>query len=395
MIAGVGIEKVLRRKSGRRLSEPVPSFYTQKVFKEVTGTGMLPLVKQFAEDEWVWGAGGVSGASWPKLTAQVTELYERDYTSAWDALLNDLEIVPFSTVQQYADALGILVGPTTSPLRGILKTVVDNTSLVAPPPRSTAALSLVGTEITEGAKDLFNDGSEEVTGTSSVPPGTVITQHFQPIHRSWPEHRAPIDAVLEQIRKIREQLLKLGPQVGGANPLKALADPAVARPPARAAARRGKPAAAGQHPGRPDCSERRRAVSARTRPESSRSCIRKRSWRSAARGSRAAIRSATAADMPLSDFGEVFGTAVCTTSSSPTTSRSWSTRRSVRGPGVPSPWRRQPACWLQFERAERIRQMFFSPGSKTPELDFDLRLSNLDAAGDAVLRRHRRPAVST
>ena len=29
VIAGVGIEKVLRRKSGRRLSEPVPAFYTQ------------------------------------------------------------------------------------------------------------------------------------------------------------------------------------------------------------------------------------------------------------------------------------------------------------------------------------------------------------------------------
>jgi type VI secretion system protein ImpL len=34
----------------------------------------------------------------------------------------------------------------------------------------------------------------------------------------------------------------------------------------------------------------------------------------------------------------------------------------------------------QFERAERIRQMFFSPGSKMPELAFTVRLSNLDAA---------------
>ena len=94
---------------------------------------MLPLVKQFADEEWVWGTGGgLSVASWPKLTAQVTDLYERDYNNAWDALLNDLEIVPFSTVEQYADALGILVGPT-SPLRGMLKIVVDNTSLVAPP----------------------------------------------------------------------------------------------------------------------------------------------------------------------------------------------------------------------------------------------------------------------
>ena len=36
---------------------------------------------------------------------------------------------------------------------------------------------------------------------------------------------APIDNIFEQTRKIRDQLLKLGPQVGGANPLHALSDP--------------------------------------------------------------------------------------------------------------------------------------------------------------------------
>ena len=100
VIAGAGIEKVLRRKSGRKLSEPVPAFYTKQVFNDATGTGMAPLVKQFAEETWVWGPGAMSAASWPKLTSQVTELYERDYNRYWDELLNDLEIVQFSTVQQ-------------------------------------------------------------------------------------------------------------------------------------------------------------------------------------------------------------------------------------------------------------------------------------------------------
>jgi type VI secretion system protein ImpL len=34
----------------------------------------------------------------------------------------------------------------------------------------------------------------------------------------------------------------------------------------------------------------------------------------------------------------------------------------------------------QFEKAERIRQMFFTPGAKNPELNFIVRTSNLDAA---------------
>ena len=111
VVAGVGIEKVLRRKSGRRLSEPVPSLYTQKVFKEVTGRRHAPAGQAVRRRTTGSGAPAASSvANWPKLTAQVTELYERDYNNAWDALLNDLEIVPFSTVQQYAEALGISSG---------------------------------------------------------------------------------------------------------------------------------------------------------------------------------------------------------------------------------------------------------------------------------------------
>jgi type VI secretion system protein ImpL len=34
----------------------------------------------------------------------------------------------------------------------------------------------------------------------------------------------------------------------------------------------------------------------------------------------------------------------------------------------------------QFERVERIRQAFFTPGSKSPELRFSIRLSNVDAS---------------
>ncbi len=59
--AGVGVEQVFRRKSGVSLSEPMPSLYGTAVFQEVTGQGRAELVKQLAEDDWVWGEGGVSG----------------------------------------------------------------------------------------------------------------------------------------------------------------------------------------------------------------------------------------------------------------------------------------------------------------------------------------------
>ena len=83
----------------------------------------------------------------------------------------------------------------------------------------------MGAKIKKGADDAFYSAQKKISGTSGLAPGTVITQHFQPIHRYMAGAPAPIDATFEQIRKIRDQLVTLGPQVGGTNPLKALADP--------------------------------------------------------------------------------------------------------------------------------------------------------------------------
>src|SRR5262249_7995125 len=81
----IGTDKVLRRRSGRPLSQPVPAIYTQKVFKESTGAGILPFVKAFAEEEWVWGSGGVAGAAGlTTLGSQASDIYERDYATYWD-----------------------------------------------------------------------------------------------------------------------------------------------------------------------------------------------------------------------------------------------------------------------------------------------------------------------
>ena len=85
-------------------------------------------------------------------------------------------------------------------------------------------------------------------------------------------------------------------------------------------------------------------------------------------------------EMTLKISATSLDTAGCSTSSLPThidklvdtSQRPWTWRpESVTPP---------PAMLAQFERAERIRQMFFSTGSKSPEVGFMLRLSNLDAA---------------
>ena len=376
VIAGVGIEKVLRRRSGVRLSEPVPPVYTKKVFNELTGGEMLPIVKRFSDDAWVWGTGTLAVGNWDTLTAQVTDVYERDYNSYWEDLLKDLEIVRFSTVQQYVDALTVLASPTSSPLRGILKTVVDNTTLVTSAEGAAAGPQPgIVDRLREGGRNIINKGRTTLFG--GVVPGTLVTQRFTPIHRIMAGTPAPFDGVIEQIRKLRDQLQKLGPQVGGQSPLEAMKDPSV-RDLANALA-----TDAGNLPPPVDglikalVSETTRAVG-----EAGFTDLSKKYQSEVLPRCHQLVGDhypfGTGSEMPMVTFGEVFGYGglydkFFAERVEPLVDRTQSNLVWRPGMGAPS-----PGMLAQFERVERLRQMFFNPGSKTPELNFAVRVSNVD-----------------
>jgi type VI secretion system protein ImpL len=339
---------------------------------------MAPLVKQFAEETWVWGPGAMSAASWPKLTSQVTELYERDYNRYWDELLNDLEIVQFSTVQQYSDELTILVGPV-SPLRGLLKTVVDQTLLVTAAADTTAGgLSGIGAKLKKSADDAFYSAQKKISGTSGLAPGTVITQHFEPIHRYMAGAPAPIDATFEQIRKIRDQLVTLGPQVGGTNPLKALADPVLRD--LRQALRQD--AVNLPSPVNTLVGQMAQNVVGSISSDATRELEKLYSEEvvSECRGRvEGRYPFGDGGDISLVDFAAVFGPGGLydkffserLDKLVDTSQRPWTWR--------PDSVASSPGMLAQFERVGRIREMFFAPGSKSPELEFRVRLSKLDA----------------
>jgi len=372
-VAGLGIEKVLRRRSGRPLSEPVPAIYTQNVFKDVTGPNMLKFVQQFAQEEWVWGTGGVAGAAnSSRLGPDVTDVYERDYADWWAGFLNDLEIVPFTSVQQYADALGILTGPT-SPLKGVLKVAADNTSLVG----STADPSKqsITERFSNATRDAFQRAQQAVTG--GAPPGTIVMKRFEPLQRLMAGTPPPFDAVLEQVKKIREGVSRVATQLGGTAPLTAITDPGVNdlwRSVEQDAANLPEPA---------DRLVREivRNAGERVRAEATLELDKLYEGQVVSRckvliDGRYPFGSGK--EIPLADFGEVFGYGglydkffterldkVVDTTQTPWTWRS-------------APLSTSAQLLPQFQRAERIRRMFFAGGSKNPELNFTLTLSSLD-----------------
>jgi type VI secretion system protein ImpL len=380
LAAGIGADRVLRRRSGVPLSQPVLSLYTPAVFREVTGRGTAEIVRQFAADQWVWGDAGVPPVSSTKLAADVVDVYEKDYIAAWDRIVKDIEPMPLGSLANTKDALAILAAPT-SPLRGLLKTIDEHTFLVKPPEATEQEKGLK-----VRLKDVFRSGKEAL-GLAVVPAGTQITTHFNAIHQlvNGEPGSAPIDGVLEKVRQIQQKLAPVGNAVGNTDPLDAatvnsigelvtsLKRDATALPPSVAAVvtavANGTAAVT------------RKGVSGTLHNRYGQNVLRECA---AITGDRYPFVAGSSADVPLADFGRLFGyggvfDTFFKEELEPlvdTTRTPWVWRTDASGASVgPS-----MAMLRQFETAQRIRETFFRPGSQDPELRFRVTPSDLDAS---------------
>jgi len=379
VVGGVAADQVFRRKSGASMAEPVPALYSRPVFNEVTGKDLGELVRRFSDDRWVWGDRGPDTGDRGKLGAELTAIYERDYVSAWDGILDDLQLVSFSNMAQTTTALGLLAGPT-SPLRGILQIVVDNTTLIRSPDPSTTTgkVAAAGKSVTDRLSKLFPPA---ITGGPGVQPGTVVTAHFQPVHliMAGDPGMAPIDQVLAKIGQIHQQLQTLGPDVGRADPLEALSSPALrgvlqalrqdaaTLPPAVEALI----AQIGQNAEGSVVTDATRDLDNRYQQQVLSECV-------AMVEGRYPFVPTSSQDVQLSDFGRLFGhggifdtffTANLATLVD-TSQSSWTWR-----PGATSSSR---DMLRQVEAAHRIREAFFPAGSNAPDVRFTAMLENLD-----------------
>jgi type VI secretion system protein ImpL len=383
LAAGVGADRVLRRKSGLPLSQPVRSMYTAAVFKELTSRGTDEIVRRFTADAWVWGPDGPPETNRTTLLRDVNDAYERDYISVWDRLLNDIDHVPLSTLASTKEALAILAGPT-SPLRGFLRIVDEQTYIVPPAEPAKAPTGLRGT-----LEGIFESGREGA-GVAPATPGAQITAHFARIHQlvSGDVGSAPIDQLLQKLRDVQQRLDPIGPDVGGENPaaaatVRGLGDvvnsirrDAAALPPEAGAITAVVTQVADRALGVVRDAGRGTLTSSYDQ-DVLRECREVVS-------NRYPFVAGSATDVPLADFGRLFGYGgVYDTFFKnrleelvDTTRPTWAWRSDASGAAVGG----TVAMLRQFEAAHRIRRMFFRLGSTTPEVPFTATPLELDQA---------------
>jgi type VI secretion system protein ImpL len=388
--SGLMAERVLRRRSGASLSDPVPAIYTRDVFKEVAGLGTAELIKQFAEDSWVLGDEGLSLQDSTRLAFDVIQVYEQDYIRAWDAVLADVQVAPFQNAAQAAEMLGVLSGPT-SPLRGFLTTVATQTNLTGEgeQPAAEAKAPAAATAAVDRLSKLFDRGKEAAGIAPAGKPGALVTAHFEPIRRlvAGPPGSAPIDPILAKFGQMQQQLNAVGSGLGETSPLEALAQsgrgdlvkslqqdarqlPAPIGAMVAQIGGRSDTLVVGQARGELDSRYRQQVVPQCTEIVSGRYPFLKSS----------------AVDVPLADFGRLFGyggvfdtffnenlAVLVDTSTSP-----WRTKPGAAGIAG------SPAMLQQFELARRIRDTWFEPGGKVPQVRFTIVPTYLDAGADRM-----------
>lgn len=376
---GLGGTSAFVRRSGTPLSEPIPALYTRKVFDEVATTGKYEVAKDFIGESWVLGPGVASAADLPKLADGMMQLYEDDYIRYWDTLLADIQPRPATSPQQLSDMMALLSG-ATSPLKRFLVIAADNTNLLKPASKVAQAASVKAAIATKLA------ALEQTFGSTPAAqrPGTRVTQHFAAIQKlvEGPPGGAPIDQTLHAIAQIQQQLAGIGGGLGDTNALSAVASQAQASAleQLRVAALQLPPPVSGIVA---QIGSKGEAVA---KAEAGQELARRYATDVAAQcreliSGRYPFAPGSQSDVAVADFARLFGPGGVFDSFfqqhlSPlvdTSTRPWRWRQGAGGIGSQSLLR-------EFETVDRIRQVYFPPGSQLPSAHFTATPEYLDAA---------------
>ena len=374
---------VFRRQSGASLSEPIPALYTQPVFAEEVSKGIEQAVKQFTQDDWVFGAGKIDAIQQARLSQQVLALYQADYIKTWDSLLNDLQLQPINNIQDASATAAKLSGPS-SPLKALLSLVRDNThDLLRAPPATDA----------DKAEDALKKAAEKKASQSalmraiasagggaandnSAKPGDAISAHFDALNKltDGAPGATPIDHTLSVIDQLSKTLLTMtdfSSAAGQPNPQLLMAQQEAAQLPppvsgwvnaltgkSQALVATGTTGALGdafQQAAGKDCADFTRG--------------------------RYPFTPTSSSDIPLQNFGELFGYGGRFDSFYKQTldklvDASGATWKWKTGPGAVAG---SPGMLAQAQAADAIKQMYFRNNGSMPEVDFTLMAPSLDA----------------
>jgi type VI secretion system protein ImpL len=390
--------RVFTRASGKKLSDGVPGFFTVDGFHKVLLPALSSATREVATESWVMGQKvptNLDAAQQAELQNNVVKQYLDDYAKAWDALIQDLEIVALRSLPQAAQDLYVLASPQ-SPMKVLLTDIARQVTLSEPPKPSAAEAAAeavakakgaaAAPAAARGAAALSSVLGGQLGAAPALPPGHEIDERYKPLRDLVATSGgAPIEQVLKLLNDLQQQLAKMNAAGVGAPVAPIGNDPSLAL---RAESQRQPQPLGRWLAAMAESSTALRGGGARQQVAAAYNgsggpaalCP-------LAVNGRFPFVPGSSLETPLDDFAKLFAPGglidgFFNTQLRPyvdTTGKVWKPQ-SVDG--VPAPV--SQADLVQFQRAAIIRDLFFAPGSTTIAVRFDIMPVDLDPGASQV-----------
>jgi type VI secretion system protein ImpL len=205
---GADVSGVLVRASGEPLTRGIPGTHTIAGYRKFLGL-MDDATAETVRDNWILDRNEGDVANPAQMAASVRQLYFEDYIRQWDQLLGDVRVAPFSTLDQAARISTSLSGED-SPLRKFLQAAARETTLETAPASAGgtagAAVDAAKGKINAAKKKLesvFGGAASEPASVTTAP-GNAVDQHFDALHKlvgaPGAGQRTPLDQALSTLK---------------------------------------------------------------------------------------------------------------------------------------------------------------------------------------------------
>ncbi|NWB29683.1 type VI secretion system membrane subunit TssM [Pseudomonas gingeri] len=201
---GRDVSPVFKRQSGAPLSRGVSGVYSIAGYR-LLASKSAAAVADMAKDSWVLDRQEsltTQGDS-PSMNAAVLQLYYADYIRQWDAYLDDVRLVPLTSLDQAARVTNAL-GAGDSPLRQWLQAVARETTLdgvLNAPLKDRLGAALPSGRLADAKKKLESVLGQGDAPAAADPGGNPVDLHFAALHKLVGDGGSgPIDEVVASMK---------------------------------------------------------------------------------------------------------------------------------------------------------------------------------------------------
>ncbi|WP_152220271.1 type VI secretion system membrane subunit TssM [Pseudomonas sp. SCB32] len=215
--AGPDASQSLRRQSGLPLTEGIPTLFTYTGYHDLFMPNAIRLQGQLQNDDtWVLNLALRPEELLPdyqaNLLRQLQALYLNEYVQVWDNYLNDLTLVPITSLAQAAQVSRTL-SALDSPLERLIRAAARETTLLRPMNKAVQDFAdRAGNKLNSTREHLqrlvgrLDESNRPKPSVKPEAPERIVDDHFASLRRMTDEAASGQGGPLDNLRQLLNEL---------------------------------------------------------------------------------------------------------------------------------------------------------------------------------------------